>query len=934
MAQTAVPLDSAQEPFREPLIKTKLSAPQLRASLVYRSRLHNMLEEGAGRALTLICAPAGYGKTTLLVEWIASLPKDSSIPTVCWLSLDEGDNDPIRFLSYLLAALEKANVEMSAPAHTQLRAFPSPTLQVVLARLINRIEDLASPIHLVLDDYQFISNSEIHEVLTFLLDHLPANLHLVIATRSDPPLALHRLRARNQLMEIRAEALRFTPEEVAAFLNQVMQLSLSTEDISTLETRTEGWVTGLQMAALSILGRPDISQFIQSFSGSNRYILDYLAEEVLNRQPENIQRFLMLTSTLDRFCASLCAAVVEEGEAFSQNTLQNLESANLFLVALDDERQWYRYHHLFGELLQARIQHATPELIPNLHARASAWYEHHGWIDEAINHSIKARNWEGSARLVEQNILGFLSRGRLATVMKWVDVLPQELFLYHPVLCIRIASALTQAGRWYMTGVFLENAEKAIEGWEKQAVGANCENVNGLTSSQIQWFRREITYVGAMSAIYSGNPSGALTLLKPTLMDLPDISPDTQPWLHWARGMAHRELGEIEPALRSFSEAIRVSKASGDGWWDFWADLGFTTHMAGKLSRSGELLSEVLRDAAEHESVYRGNLGRVESYLSSVLLEQNKLEEALEHAGRAVEFIQWWPSQNSVPTTYAFLALIYLAFGDLDRATVTIEKADQARRNGIFLQFAQCLVDVALARVWLVQGNWASLEQWATEMTRSLSLIEEDNTQIDRYQEVRLTMLARIQLETAEADRMRNHLEQAMSLLARLEKITRTKGHGNTLIEVLTLKARALHARGSATEALKTLEECLSLAENNGYIRVFLDAGQSMQDLLISYLCIPNAPHKVYAQTLIDAFTSSPRIASTADPKAGQVEPLTTREHDILRLMAAGLSNRQIAEKLVLAQGTVKFYVHAVLKKLQVHSRTQAIVKARELHLI
>jgi LuxR family maltose regulon positive regulatory protein len=922
--------------LRDPLLKTKLFAPHLRPSLVSRPRLLSMVAEGEDRALTLICAPPGYGKTTLLAEWLASLTgnQESNIPTVGWLSLDEGDNDPIRFLNYLVAALENANVEMSAPEHTQLRTFQSTSLQVLLVLMINRIEDLAFPIHLVLDDYQFIANPEIHEGLTFLLDHLPSNLHLLIATRSDPLMPLHRLRARNQLVEVRAEDLRFTPDEVASFLNQVMRLSLSAEDISTLETRTEGWVTGLQMAALSMLGHPDSSQFIQSFSGNHRYILDYLAEEVLNRQPEGIQNFLMLTSLLDRFCAPLCAAILEQNEEFSQTTLQDLEHANLFLVALDNERQWYRYHHLFGELLQARIRHTIPALIPGLHTRASAWYEQNGWIDEAINHAIKAKDLEGTARLVRENILALLSRGQLATVMKWVELLPQESLLHEPVLCTRIASALTQAGRWYLTDTFIKNAEMAIKYWEEHPAGSNSENVRGLTPSTAQWIRTEITYVRAMSATYSGKSSDALALLHSLQTDLPDLSPAFQAWLHWAEGMAYRELGELEPALHSFSDAIRISSATGDVWWDFWADLGFTAHMAGNLSKAGVWLAEALSHAAEHDSVYQGNLGRVESYLSSVLLEQNNLEEAREHIMKAVEFIQWWPSQNSVPTTYAYLSLIYLASGDLGSATTAVERADQARRKGTFLQFAQCLVDEALVRVWLAQGDRASLEKWAGDMTRSLPLIEDDSTQIDRYQEVRLTMLARIWLENAEADRTRYQLEQALSLLTRLEKLTRAKGHGDTLMDVLTLKAKAFHARGSTAEALKILGECLSLAEDNGYIRVFLDAGQFMQDLLANYLGTPDLNQKAYAQRLIDAFNNASRSAPTEDSNASLVEPLTARELDVLRLMTGGSSNRQIAEKLVLAEGTVKFYVHVILEKLQVHSRTQAIAKARELKLV
>jgi ATP/maltotriose-dependent transcriptional regulator MalT len=931
----------------DPLINTKLHQPSTRPSLVSRPRLQEQIVQGLRVPLTLIIAPAGFGKTTLVASCIASW----GMP-VAWLSLDQNDNQVGCFLTYLIAALREADNTIGSGAAKLMAGMQQAPPKAVLTSLINDLDTTGRKIVLVLDDYQFINSQAVHEEVAFLLEHCPNTFHIVIATRSDPPLPLARLRARGQTVELRATNLSFTEPEAAQFLNDVMGLCLDAGAVAVLKERTEGWIAGLQMAALSMRDREDVAAFIEGFSGTNRYILDYLLEEVLASQSPEIQRFLLYTSILERLTAPLCETVLEVEKLedwnndklaatfqpsnlpYCQQILEYLERANLFLVPLDDERQWYRYHHLFGELLRARLQHNAPELIAYLNARASAWYEHHGWIDEAVNHSIKAKDWEGTARLVEQNIMAFLSRGQLATVMKWIDVLPQELFLHHPMLCIRIASALTQAGKWYLTDTFLDIAEQAIENWKNHPMDSNSENANGLTPSKIQWIRNEITYGRAMSMIYSGNPSGALAPIQSTLMDRTDISPDRLAWLHWAEGMAYRELGELEPALRSFSEAIRISGASGNVWWDFWADYAFTTHMAGRLSRAGELLREALRIAAEHQSVYQGNLGRVESYLSSVYLEQNKLEEALEHARRAVEFIQSWPSQNSVPTTYAFLALIYLAFGDLDRALSAVQHADQERRNGIFLQFTQYLVDGALARVWLVRGDRASLEQWASGMTSSLALIEEDSTQIDRYQEVRLTMLARIWLKTAEAERNMDRLEKAINLLDRLEKIARTKGHGNTLIEVLTLKVLALQVRGSVAAALKTLEECLGLAETDGYIRVFVDAGEIMRELLITYLHTPDLLHKAYAQRLLEVFSDSSRSTPTADSKAALVEPLTAREFDVLRLMAAGFSNRQIAEELVLAEGTVKFHVHAVLEKLNVHSRTQAIAKARELNLV
>jgi LuxR family transcriptional regulator, maltose regulon positive regulatory protein len=423
--------------FREPLLKTKLSVPQLRSRLVTRPRLFSGLAEGTGRNLTLICAPAGYGKTTLLVEWISNYPRDndSANPIFCWLSLDERDNDPTRFLGYLIAAIESNCTNVSKEARSLLLSFPQPPPQTVLAFLINDLTALTVPITLVLDDYQFISNPIIHNGIAFFLDRLPDAVHLVIATRTDPPIPLAKLRARNQLIEIRADQLRFSSDEAVAFLHKVMQLPLSLEEISTLEARTEGWAAGLQMAALSIQGRSDTHQFISAFSGSHRYILDYLAEEVFNHQPENVQHFLLTTSILDRLCGELCDALLESGFASSQSLLEYLDHANLFLVALDNERRWYRYHHLFADLLHARLYQSQPDSVPGLYRRASAWFDQNDLPTEAIQYALSASNFESAAELIERHGTIRWSQGD-PTLLMLASHLPLEILQKHPKLSI------------------------------------------------------------------------------------------------------------------------------------------------------------------------------------------------------------------------------------------------------------------------------------------------------------------------------------------------------------------------------------------------------------------------------------------------------------------------------------------------------------------
>ena len=379
------------------VIATKLFTPSVRPNLVSRSRLLEQLNFGLQKPLTLVSAPAGYGKTTLLTEWIASLQKSKGTQSskICWLSLDEGDNDPALFLNYLIAAFKSGNADVEARA--MLNSFPIPPLQVILGTLINELNDLTVPVHLVLDDYQCITNPIIHEGMSYFLDHIPPTVHLVIATRVDPPFTLARLRARNQLTEIRAAELRFTLNEIADFFIEIMKLPVSAEDISTLETRTEGWIAGLQMAALSMQGRSDIAQFIQVFSGSHRYILDYLAEEVLNHQSEDVRNFLLTTSILERLSGPLCDAIIGEAQYNSQEILEYLDRSNLFLIALDDERIWFRYHHLFADLLRARLGQSRPARVPTLHLLASNWFDQNGFTTEAIQHSLAAADHERPA---------------------------------------------------------------------------------------------------------------------------------------------------------------------------------------------------------------------------------------------------------------------------------------------------------------------------------------------------------------------------------------------------------------------------------------------------------------------------------------------------------------------------------------------------------
>ena len=445
-----------------PILATKLYIPPPRPKIVLRPRLIERLNEGlsAGRKLTLISAPAGFGKTTLVSEWVAGCERP-----VAWLSLDEGDNDPTRFLTYLVAALQTIAANIGAGVLAALQSPQPPPTESILTTLLNEITTIPDNFILVLDDYHVIDSKPVDEALTFLLEHLPPQMHLVIATREDPHLPLARLRARGQLTELRAADLRFTPAEAAEFLNQVMGLNLSAEDIAALETRTEGWIAGLQLAALSMQGHQDTASFIQSFTGSHHFVLDYLVEEVLQQQSESVQTFLLRTSILDRLCGPLCDAVLGSPSASGQETLEYLERANLFIVPLDNERRWYRYHHLFGDLLRQRL--GKPKEFAEFHLRASQWHEENGDLGAAFHHAIAAGDFVRAAGLAEAAWQGMNESFQSAAWLGWVKKLPDKLIRTRPVLCTQIGQAFTDAGELEASELRLQDAERCLDGSER-----------------------------------------------------------------------------------------------------------------------------------------------------------------------------------------------------------------------------------------------------------------------------------------------------------------------------------------------------------------------------------------------------------------------------------------------------------------------------------
>ena len=896
-------------PSNDPLLKTKLFIPQIRSGLVSRPRLLGKLAEGTGKVFTLICAPAGYGKTTLLVEWISNYQKydDSLNPDICWLSLDEEDNDPNRFLSYLIAAFECNNVKLSAETTSLFSSFPCPTPRTVLAFLINDLAAATDPVFLILDDYQFISNPIIHNEISFLLERMPASAHLVIATRSDPPMSLVKLRARNQLIEIRADQLCFSSDEAVTFLHKTMQLPLSLEEIATLETRTEGWPAGLQMAALSMQGRSDTDQFINAFSGSHRYILDYLVEEVFNRQQNTVQQFLLNTSILGRLCGDLCDAITESEPHVSQSILEYLDRASLFVVSLDDKRGWFRYHQLFADLLHARLNQSQPDLVPKLHLRASKWYEQNGLINEAVQHAASAGNDERVAELIERYAPVRWSESD-TSIAQMAGNLPTEVLITRPRLGIYQA--------WFLIGQ--GQIQKAIP----LLHGLSQHFASESPDSRYPWVQSMVALVQAFIFSPISNPETVPLPDYQTLEKIPEEDLVLRNAADNIYGMLLARRGDLDHAAQVLTQCIR-REIKPDGILAIPTAIPFLVRiriMQGQLHEAEALCQDILKPIERKGVRLIYTAGTLKIALGQVLYEWNRLEEAEQQVRDGIRDNEPWNSITADIVGYLTLAIVLQARGDHAGAMGIAEKLEKRLKNHTKPPELADEIDTLRIRLRLANGDIQSAGAWAEQIQLS--------EPIDYHQEhLRLT-LGRIRLA-------QGNYAEAAKLLNGMAKMAAAGQRTTRQLKFDLLLAIAHFGQNNITEALQLLEVCLTQAEHEGYMRLFLDAGEPARKLLSCYLQMPTPTYQAYAQRLVNAFIKPARAPSPAISITPEmVEALTARELEVLHLLAEGCSNRQVAERLILAEGTVKYYVHAILEKLQVHSRTQAIAKARELNLI
>jgi LuxR family transcriptional regulator, maltose regulon positive regulatory protein len=928
-----------------PLIMTKVQAPRSRSALVHRSRLTQRLQEGAKGPLTLISAPAGFGKTTLLTSWLTS----NDTPTA-WFSVEPEDNDPVRFFTYLIAALQRLDKRIGTSVLPLLQPPASVPLDTVLALLLNDLSTIEGPdLTLILDDYHVITTESIHRTLSYLVEHLPPQIHLIIATRADPPFALARLRSRGQLLEVRAPDLRFVQEEAEQFLHTVMGLDLSMQESALLQARTEGWIAGLQFAALALRERPDVSTLLAAFAGTQRFVLDYLSEEVLMQQPPSMQQFLLDTCILDRLCGPLCDAVT--GENNGQAMLEQLDSRNLFLIALDEERRWYRYHHLFADVLRSRLRQTHADRIPALHQRGSTWYEQNELLIYAVQHAFFSADFDRAARLILQvDPSQVLREETLQMYLNWLNALPKEVMQSHPILSIYHAWLLLYLGQLEAAETRLQDAEAALQ---LQA-----------PTKQTQTHQGQIVTLRANIALYYGNVERCVELSRQALDLLPVKVFLRSPAIAMSV-LAYLSDGNVTPAMETVAEeAVGHVQTSGN--------LSLATRSITNLARMRTLQGRLHQALATYEVVaqkvpWPGVLRTLPSGPSyyfgvgDIWREWNELDTAQEYLeqGRAIIEEKTTADAPIIALGYTSLARLLQARGEYSQAFALLEQYAYLARQRPFLPYLLAQGAAVQAHIALAQGNLRAAIHWADGCSLS---VNEDLSYL--YEREYLT-LARVRIAQGRANPSGPFVDDALVLLERLLVDAQAKARIHSVIEILVLKALALEVHGDLPAALDTLKHALTLAEAEGYVRIFLDEGAPLVGLLLQVgeadpslpgyvqtllahqkvICgnIPLSSHdngRSRRQPLVEPLkvaSSNPPVSSLDNDRSRQqplVEPLSERELEVVQLMGDGASNEEIADHLVIALGTAKRHVSNILAKLAVSNRTQAVARARERGLL
>ena len=878
------------------ILETKLFIPRPVRDSINRDLLIRKLETNvkAEIPLVLLSAPAGYGKTSLLSEWINK--QELQDIEFVWISLDAADNDPIRFLTYLGIALNQILPGIKAWTEHLLTAPTLPNANEIITVLINQLNNIQKSVVLVFDDFHVIKNTIIHEAIDFLVDHLPRHVHVVISSRSDPPIKLHRLRARGHVVELRMQEFRFTNEEVDLLLRNYSDIKFSPDDIRILTAKTEGWIAGIRMALLSLQGKQNLSMLLSQISGQQRYIMDFLSEEAFNNQDESIQEFLLDTAFLDRFCAPLCDAI--RGKDDSSELIKQLENSNCFLIALDENRVWYRYHHLFSDLLQIRLKQNTirnPGHVQQLQQIAAEWFEQNHHDTEAIQFFIQAGDFIRAAEIVESSTIDLFSRGKLHQLLSWIRLLPDELRMKRPGLNIYQAWTLAFASRIQDSNLRLEQAELLI---------GQGEFLPGV----IKRFKAEIQAIRNLIAVISGNISAAMQLL-----DLPDdIVPKEYKFARsvqvWSVGFAYRIKGDLDNAERCFREAV---------------DLGYSLDNVHTIASTSVDLGEILRqkgDLTQAESVYRtalnrayqtnpipGFVGRLESFLANILIEKHQLVEADELIDQAIKHNQEWENLNHSAYAWLIKTKFFYAIKDFQKANQMMQEVQTWVNRGPIVTTLRNSIGLMLINLWLATGEMEKANHW---LENEIDSINQNQKTIHESSEVQILAAIKIFIKQGK-------LKEANNLVASLENNARIGGRRAILIQVLVLKALIETDKKKAQESLK---EALELGLPAGFRQVYLEYGKELLHLLEDHQKISGV-NEILSTIIQDGLNQTSQL-------------LTERELQILGWMATGLSNAEIGDKLFISAGTVKAHSASIYRKLQVSNRTEAIAKAKDSNLL
>ena len=921
-----------------PILATKLFIPPARPSVVSRPRLMARLNEGLHRRLTLLSAPAGFGKTTLVSEWLAALEGRPA----AWLSLDEGDRDPTRFLAYLIAALQTVVPTLGEGVLGALHSPPPPGSplgpEALLTPLLNEIAALSHPLVLVLDDYHVVDAQAVDQALTFLLDHLPPQMHLVITTREDPPLPLARYRVRGQMTEVRATDLRFTPAEAAGFLNQVMGLNLSPAEVTALESRTEGWIAGLQLAALSMQGHQDVAGFIRAFAGDHRYIVDYLMEEVLHQQPASVQTFLLHTSILERLCGPLCEAVTQQSDGSAR--LELLGRGNFFVVPLDDKRLWYRYHHLFADVLHARLMEDQPDQIATLHQRASEWYAENGLPADAIRHALAAQDFGRAAGLIERVLPTMRQSRQETTVLGWLKALPDAVVRVRPVLSVHYAGGLLLHGESAGVEARLRDAEQWLETTTERHDRPHLAGAVVVDEEEFRRLPATIALYRAAIALVMGDIASTMKYARQVL-DLSAVDD------HLRRGaaagllgLAYWTMGNLDGAHQAYADCMTSLQRAG-----YIADaVGCALALAdlrieqGRLHEAMRTYEQALQlttsdGPAGSPTVLRGTAD-MHVGMSQLYRERNDLTTATQHLLRSKELGEHMGLRQNPYRWHVAMARIREAEGDLEGALDLLRAAERLYASDFFPNVHP--LAAMKTRVWVAQGRLGEALGWAREQGLSA---HDDLSYLREFEHI---TLARVLLARYKSDRADQSLLEAMGLLARLLPAAEAGQRKASVLEILVLHALANQMLGDIPAALGFLARALTLAEPEGYVRLFVDEGPPMTQLLREAAACGIMP--VYTGKLLAAFgveqasnvDQSPLPLPTVLSLASQflIEPLSQRELEVLRLFRTELSGPEIAQELMVALSTIRTHTKGIFSKLHVNNRREAVKRAEELDLI